>query len=102
METTKRLLGTGSLRLIKSKRHPDGQSFIRYYDASGVQRTECAKTDVESKAAKFLAKRITEVAEGRLPLTTRKVTVGDLATALFKSQKANTLRKVPQNVPEVT
>lgn len=102
MEKEKRLLGTGSLRLIKSKRHPEGQWFVRYYDASGVQRTECTKTDVESKAAKFLAKRITEVAEGRLPITTRKVTVGDLATALFKSQKANVLRKVPQTAPEST
>lgn len=105
-----RLYGTGSLWLRKSKKHPKGEWWVRFYDSSGRQRAEKAKNAClchhersEATAQKFLAKRIGEVAAGTLPSArTNRTLVEDLAEALFKAQRAALLRKIPENLPAPT
>ncbi len=104
-----RLYGTGSLWLRKSKKHPKGEWWIRFYDKSGVQRAEnaraclCHQERSEAKAQKLLAKRIGENEAGTLPSPkARRTLVEDLAAALFKHQRAESLRKIPENLPATT
>lgn len=104
-----RLYGLGSLWLRKSNRHPEGEYWLRFY-AAGKQRTENAHAcpchhgpRAESKAEKLLAKRIGEAQAGTLPSSQAKRTlVEDLAEALFKTQRAEMLRKIPENLPQLT
>lgn len=99
----RRLYGTGGLWLRKSKRYPEGQFWIRYYDNAGRQRAENANTDNEAKALKLLAKRVGEAQAGTLPSPQAKRTlVEDLATAYFKAARAAVGRKIPENLPEPT
>jgi integrase len=102
-----RLYGTGSLWLRKSKRHPKGEWWVRFYDSAGRQRAENAHTCLchhersESKAHKLLAKRIGETEAGTLPSPQAKRTlVEDLAESLFKAQRLAMIRKIPENLPE--
>jgi integrase len=104
-----RLYGTGSLWLRKSKRHPRGEWWIRFYDSAGRQRAENAHTCLchqersESKAHKLLAKRIGETEAGTLPGPQAKRTlVEDLAESLFKFQRSAMVRKIPESLPEPT
>jgi integrase len=104
-----RLYGTGSLRLRKSKKHPDGEFWLRYY-AAGQQRHEnstfCVCHDgprAKSSAEKELLKRIGKGEAGTLPSPrANRTLVEDLAAALFKMQRAELLRKIPENLPAST
>jgi integrase len=103
-----RLYGTGSLYLRKTKRHPDGQWWIRYCTAARrvtekSKFCECHEKQAESKASKFLAKRIGQAEAGTLPSPRAQRTLtSDLADTLFKVQRAELLRKIPENLPEQT
>jgi integrase len=103
-----RLYGTGSLWLRKSKKHPDGEYWLRYY-GRGKQQTEnshfclCHDKRAESRATLLLSKRTTQAQDGTLPSTTANRTlVGDLAELLFKSMRADKLRKIPESLPVPT
>lgn len=104
-----RTYGTGSLWLRKSKRHPDGEYWIRYHDAAGRLRSEnskhclCHDARAEAHAERLITKRLGEVSTGTLPSPrANKTLVSDLAESLFKSQRAELLRKVPENLPAPT
>jgi integrase len=104
-----RVYGTGNLWLRKSKRHANGEYWLRYRDTAGRQRTEnshfclCHDGRAESNAERLLSKRIGEVETGTLlgPKANRTL-VSDLAEALFTSQRAALLRKIPENLPGPT
>jgi len=103
-----RLYGTGSLWLRKSKRHPEGEWWLRFYVA-GRQRKEnariclCHHKQSESKAQKLLAKRIGEAEAGTLPSSNSKRTlVEDLGSALFTAKRTEILRKIPEDLPAPT
>jgi integrase len=104
-----RTYGTGNLWLRKSQRHPDGEWWLRYRDASGRQRTEnskfceCHDGRAETNAERLLSKRIGEVQSGTLPSPrANRTLVSDLAESLFKVQRAALLRKIPENLPAPT
>lgn len=104
-----RLYGTGTLSLRKTKRHPDGQWWVRY-TSSNTQRVseksgfcECHSARAEANAEKFLAKRIGQVEAGTLPNPrAQRTLVSDLADALFKLQRSELLLKIPENLPAPT
>ena len=67
-----------------------------------MKRDGCGKR-AESNAERLLTKRIGEVQSGNLPSPrAAKTLVSDLAEALFKAQRAELLRKVPENLPAPT
>lgn len=103
-----RLYGTGSLWLRKSKRHPKGEYWLRYY-AGGRQRKEnskhceCHEKRGQSKAELLLSRRTAQAQDGTLPSNTaRRTLVSDLAELLFKTLRAGSLRKIPENLPAPT
>jgi hypothetical protein len=103
-----RTYGTGSLWLRKSKRHPKGQWWLRYY-AGGRQRKEnsqhceCHEKRGESKAELLLSRRAAQAVDGTLPSTkANRTLVSDLADLLFKTLRADKLRKIPENLPAPT
>jgi integrase len=103
------------LWLRKSKRHPKGEYWLRFRDAAGRQRTEnshyclccekrtgCGKR-AESNAERLLTNRLGKVETGTLPSPkANRTLVSDLAEALFTSQRAALLRKIPENLPGPT
>jgi integrase len=103
-----RLYGTGSLYLRRTKRHHDGQWWIRYCTAARrvtekSKFCECHDKQAESKAAKFLAKRIGQAEAGILPSPrANRTLVSDLLDILFNAHKAELLRKIPENLPAPT
>jgi integrase len=104
-----RLYGTGGLWLRESKLHPLGKFWLRFRDAAGRQRTEktrycvCHVSRAEAKAEQLLAKRIGEALAGTLPSPrANRTLVSDLAESLFKSQRAQLLQKIPENLPAPT
>lgn len=103
-----RLYGTGSLWLKKTTRHPDGQWWIRYCTAARrvTEKSdfcECHDKQAESKAEKFLLKRIGQAEAGTLPSPRAQRTLtSDLADMLFKVYRAELLQKIPENLPEQT
>jgi integrase len=104
-----RTYGTGSLALRKTKRHPEGEYWLRYRDAAGRQRTEnshfclCHDGRALTSAERLLAKRMGEVQTGSLPSPkVNRTLVADLADALFANQRAESLRKIPENLPAPT
>jgi integrase len=104
-----RVYGTGNLWLRKSKRHPKGEYWLRYRDASGRQRTEnsqfceCCDKRAEAKATGLLAQRIGEVRTGMLPSPkAARALVEDLAQALLKAKRVALLQKIPEGLPEPT
>jgi integrase len=103
-----RLYGTGSLWLRKSKKHPDGEYWLRYY-GQGRQQTEnskfclCHDKRAEAQASKLLAARTTQAQEGTLPsINTNRVLVSDIADLMFKAMRADKLRKIPESLPAPT
>lgn len=103
-----RTYGTGSLRLRIAKKHPKGVYWLRYY-ANGKQRTEnskcclCHTPRAESKAEVLLARRTAAAAEGTLPSTkASRSLVSDLVDHLFKTLRAEKLRKIPESLPAPT
>jgi len=110
-----RTYGTGSLWPRKSKRHPKGEYWIRFRDAGGRQRTEnsrfccccekrtgCGKR-AESNAERLLQKRLGELQTGTLPSPkANRTLVSDLADIVFAAQRAELLRKIPENLPAPT
>lgn len=110
-----RIYGTGSLWLRHPKRHPKGEYWLRYRDAAGRQRTEnthyclccekrtgCGKR-AEANAERLLTKRLGEVQTGTLPSPkANRTLVSDLAEIVFESQRAELLRKIPENLPGPT
>jgi integrase len=104
-----RTYGTGSLWLRKTKRHPEGEYWLRYRDAAGRQRTDnskfclCHDGRALTSAERLLSKRLGEVQTGNLPSPkVNRTLVSDLAEALFAHQKAESLRKIPENLPAPT
>jgi integrase len=103
-----RLYGTGSLYRRKTKRHPDGQWWIRYCTAARrvTEKSdfcECHDKQAESKAVKFLAKRIGQAEAGSLPSPrAQRTLVCDLAETMFKIRRAEILSKIPENLPGPT
>lgn len=103
-----RLYGMGSLWLRKSKRHPRGEYWLRFYVQS-KQRTEnahvceCHHARAKAKAEKLLAKRIGQGEAGSLasPRAGRTL-VEDLAELLFKKHRVEMIRKIPEDLPEPT
>lgn len=99
----RRIYGTGSLWLRKSKRHPAGEFWVRYRDAASRLRAENTHTDSEAKALRLLSRRLGEVQTGTLPSQQAKRTlVEDLAEAHFKMRRVELLRRVGENLPEPT
>ena len=103
-----RTYGTGSLWLRKSKRHPKGQWWLRYY-AGGRQRKEnskhceCCEKRGKSKAELLLSRRTAQAVDGTLPSTkANRTLVSDLADLLFKTLRVDKLRKIPENLPAPT
>jgi integrase len=103
-----RLYGTGSLWLRKSKKHPEGEYWLRYY-ANGERRTEnskfclCHDKRAEAQATKLLAARTTQAQEGTLPsINISRVLVSDIADLMFKAMRADKLRKIPESLPAPT
>lgn len=104
-----RTYGTGSLRLRKSKRHPKGEYWIRYYSGAGQREEkshfcECHTGGrARAKAEQLLARRTTEATDGTLPAPRQQKTlVSDLADLAFKTMRADKLRKIPENLPAPT
>lgn len=110
-----RTYGTGSLWTRKSKRHPEGEYWIRFRDVGGRQRTEnthfcfccekrtgCGKR-AEANAERLLQKRLGELQTGTLPSPkANRTLVSDLAEIVFAAQRAELLRKIPENLPAPT
>ena len=103
-----RTYGTGSLWLRKSKGHPEGQWWLRYY-AGGRQRKEnskhceCHEKRGKSKAELLLSRRTAQAVDGTLPSTrAHRTLVSDLAALLFKTLHAAAIRKIPENLPAPT
>jgi hypothetical protein len=103
-----RLYGMGSLWLRKSKRHPRGEYWLRFYVQS-KQRTEnahvceCHHARAKAKAEKLLAKRIGQGEAGNLASTRAgRTLVEDLADLLFKTHRTEMIRKIPEDLPEPT
>ena len=100
--------GLGTLSLRKTKRHPKGQWWIRY--VAGARRIteksgycECHHAGAKAKAEKKLLKQIALAEAGTLPSPrARRTLVSDLAEDLFKAQRAELLRKIPENLPDAT
>jgi len=104
-----RTYGTGNIWLRKSKRHPDGEYWIRYRDAAGRMRAEnskfcvCHDKRADTSAERLLSKRLGEVQTGTLPSPkAAKSLVGDLAQKLLKSRRDDLLRKIPEGLPAPT
>ena len=104
-----RTYGTGSLWLRKTKRHPEGEYWIRYRDSAGRQRTEnskfclCHDGRALSSAERLLAKRIGEVQSGTLPSPkAARALVEDLAQLLLKAKRVALLQKIPEGLPAPT
>ncbi len=103
-----RTYGTGSLWLRKSKRHPKGEWWLRYY-AGGRQRKEnskhceCHEKRGKSKAELLLSRRTAQAVDGTLPSTrANRTLVSDIADLLFKTLRAAAMRKIPENLPAPT
>lgn len=103
-----RTYGTGSLWLRKSKKHPKGEWWLRYY-AGGRQRKEnskhcqCHEKRGQSKAELLLSRRTAQAQDGTLPSTSANRTlVSDLIQALFKTLRNEALQKIPENLPAPT
>ena len=63
----------------------------------------CHDTRAEAKAERLLTKRLGEVRTGTLPSPkANRTLVSDLAESLFKAQKAELLRKIPEGLPAPT
>jgi integrase len=103
-----RTYGTGSLRLRKSKRHPQGRWWLRYYTGAGQREEnshfcECHGSRGRAKAEQLLARRTVQATDGNLPAPRQsKTLVSDLADLLLKTIKADRLRKIPEGLPEPT
>lgn len=99
----KRLYGTGSLDLRKTRRYPNGLFWLRFYDGQGRHRAENSHTDNEGKALKLLAKRIGEREAGTLPtVRANRILVEDVAEKFFKDRRIRLLAKVPETLPPST
>jgi len=103
-----RVYGTGGLRLRTSKRHPDGEYWLRYHVA-GRPRTEnahfceCHHKRAQARAERLLAQRIGEAAAGLLPSPrAQRTLVEDLAEAMFKARRVDLFRKIPESLPTPT
>jgi len=104
-----RTYGTGNLWLRKSKKHLDGEFWIRYRDAAGRMRAEnsgfclCHDKRAEASAERLLDKRLGEVQTGTLPSPkAAKALVEDLAKALLAARRVALLRKIPEGLPAPT
>lgn len=103
-----RLYGTGNLWLRRSKRHPEGEYWLRY--CVGPRRIvenshfcKCHHTRADSKAEKLLAKRIGQSEAGVIASPrTRRTLVEDLADVLIKERRVALLQKIPENLPAPT
>jgi integrase len=103
-----RLYGTGSLWLRKSKKHPEGEYWVRY--CVGSRRiTEnsnfclCHDSRAESQATRFLAGRIGKSEAGVIASPrARRTLVDDLSEAYLKARKVALLQKIPENLPAPT
>lgn len=103
-----RTYGTGSIWLRISKKHPKGMYWLRYY-ANGTQRKEksnfciCHTSRALTQAEKLLSRRTAAAAEGTLPSTKAgRALCSDLIDHLFKTLRAEKLRKIPENLPAPT
>jgi integrase len=99
----RRVYGSGSLWLRKSKKHPDGVFWIRFHDVAGKLRAENSSTDSETKALRLLAKRIGESQAGTLPSQqSGRTLMDDLAESYFKIYKAELQSRIGENLPDKT
>jgi hypothetical protein len=93
VQQAKRTYGTGNLRLIGRVWH------IRFYDAAGIRRSESTKLEDESKAIRFLQKRLGQIAAGQN--VEPKKNVGAMAKAYFVHLEVQSAA-VDQNLPAPT
>lgn len=89
----KRTYGTGNLRKVGRVWH------IRYYDASGIRRSESTDFEDEQKAIRYLQKRMGQIAAGQF--VEPKKTVGAMAKAFLKHLEVKSA-SIDQNLPAPT